>query len=645
VSRRTLSLALLFAATLWLAGPAGAAERIVSFDSLVEIAPDGTLTVTETIAVEAEGKKIRRGIYRDFPTDYIGDLGTRVVVPFDVVSVRRNGATEPYHTKEIDGGTRVYMGREGAKIERGPHVYELTYTTRRQLGFFEDHDELYWNATGNFWAFPIERATATIRLPAGIAPEGIAHTCFTGAVGSKEKALRSFVDPDAGTVHFETTVELPPGHGLTVVALFPKGHVTPPSKEELQQALFDANRALFIGAGGAACVLAYYLLAWVVVGRDPTAGTIIPRFAPPQGMSPACMRHLMRMGYDDGCFATALVSMAVKGAVRIEDRRGEYTIVRTDADDAKLSPGEQRIAKKLLKTGRIKLKRSNHSRIGKAVKKFKSWLDLEHQGELFLANRMWVVPGVLISVGAVMFAGIGGATSNAFPLGFILLWLSVWTLGVAGFVRQIVQQWRSALRTPAGYQRSLAWISALFLTVFFLPFLGGEVMGMFFLAKIASYWMIPVLLVLIGLNVVFYTLLKRPTLAGRRLMDEIEGFKRYLETAEGDEIRHLKAPAPTPELFERYLPYAMALDVENAWSEHFTDVLAQASTDPSQGQSPHWYRSSHPGSFRISNFTRSLGPSLSSAVASSSTAPGSSSGGGGGGSSGGGGGGGGGGGW
>jgi uncharacterized membrane protein len=170
-------------------------------------------------------------------------------------------------------------------------------------------------------------------------------------------------------------------------------------------------------------------------------------------------------------------------------------------------------------------------------------------------------------------------------------------------------------------------------------------MGLFFLAQIASYWMVPILLVLIGLNAVFYALLKRPTLAGRRLMDEIEGFKLYLRTAEGDEIRRLQAPTPTPELFERYLPYAMALDVENAWSERFTDVLAAASSDPGQGQSPVWYRSANSNSFRVNDFTQSLGPSLSSAVASSSTAPGSSSGGGGGGSSGGGGGGGGGGGW
>ena len=128
-------------------------------------------------------------------------------------------------------------------------------------------------------------------------------------------------------------------------------------------------------------------------------------------------------------------------------------------------------------------------------------------------------------------------------------------------------------------------------------------------------------------------------------MDEIEGFEMYLRTAEGDEIRRLEAPKPTPEIFERYLPYALALGVENEWSERFADVLASAGADPESGYSPVWYRGHDFRSLGADGLVASIGSSLSSAVSSTSRAPGSSSGGGGGGSSGGGGGGGGGGGW
>lgn len=625
--------------------PATGAERINAYDSLIEVAPDGTLTVTETIAVVAEGKKIKRGIYRDFPTTYDGRWATRVTVPFRVLGALRDGASEPFRTETIDDGVRVYMGRKDRQIEKGPHTYTLRYETRRQIGFFEDHDELYWNVTGNFWAFPIEKATARVRLPGSVPAENIAQLGFTGPVGSKSRNLRYWVDPASGEARFETSQPLPLHHGLTVVAMFPKGHIQPPSDEEVRQALYDANRSLFVAGAGALCVLAYYLAAWLVVGRDPGAGTIFPRFEPPRGMSPAGMRFLMRMGFDPQCFATALVSMAVKGTLRIDESGGEYTLVRVGDDLSSLSPGEKRIASKLLKARSFELRQSRHKQIRAALEAFKDRLNLENDGDLFKANRGWLVPGVAISIAAVVAAGASGSIEQTAPTAFILAWLSIWTLGVLGLLREAFRRWRDAFRARSALERFGSWLGALFLTAFSVPFVGGEVMGLLFLTKLTSILMVPVLLLLIGSNVLFYTLLKRPTLAGRRLMDETLGFAMYLRTAEGDAIRGLEAPKKTPELFERYLPYALALGVENEWSERFADVLERAAADPQSGYTPTWY---HGGDFRslgADGLVSSIGSSLASAVSTTSRAPGSSSGGGGGGSSGGGGGGGGGGGW
>jgi uncharacterized membrane protein len=126
-------------------------------------------------------------------------------------------------------------------------------------------------------------------------------------------------------------------------------------------------------------------------------------------------------------------------------------------------------------------------------------------------------------------------------------------------------------------------------------------------------------------------------------MDEIGGFKLYLAVAEKERLNILNPPEKTPELFEKYLPYALALDVENEWSEQFAEVLAAASQDG--GYRPTWYTGNTWRRWNMEGFASSLGTSLPGAISSSSTAPGSSSGSGGGGSSGGGGGGGGGGGW
>jgi uncharacterized membrane protein len=149
-------------------------------------------------------------------------------------------------------------------------------------------------------------------------------------------------------------------------------------------------------------------------------------------------------------------------------------------------------------------------------------------------------------------------------------------------------------------------------------------------------------LILLIVNIVFYKTLKAPTLQGRKLMDQIEGFRQYLSVTEKDRLNILNPPEKTPELFEKYFPYALALDVEQKWSEQFSDVLKAAAE---KGYSPGWYSGSDWSYRSPGRFGSQLSGTFTSMIAASSHAPGSSSGGGGGGGSGGGGGGGGGGGW
>ena len=200
----------------------------------------------------------------------------------------------------------------------------------------------------------------------------------------------------------------------------------------------------------------------------------------------------------------------------------------------------------------------------------------------------------------------------------------------------------TALRKARSRPRFTTIVGAVFACLFAVPFLVGELVGTAFLSAALS---LPTTACLVGiaiLNAIFWHLLKAPTPQGRRVMDALEGFRLYLSVAERDRLNILNPPQRTPELFERYLPYALALDVENAWAAQFADVLAQASA---QGYTPVWYVGHGFASGDYSGFADNLGNGFSSAISSSATAPGSTSGSGGGGSSGGGGGGGGGGGW
>jgi len=129
------------------------------------------------------------------------------------------------------------------------------------------------------------------------------------------------------------------------------------------------------------------------------------------------------------------------------------------------------------------------------------------------------------------------------------------------------------------------------------------------------------------------------------VMDRIAGFERYLSVTEEDRLETLHPPEKTPELFERYLPHAIALGVENRWASRFAGVLAAASAAPGDRGHMGWYSGSQNPWSNPGMFATAVGASLVSSTAAASTAPGSSSGSGGGGSSGGGGGGGGGGGW
>ncbi|MCG8545294.1 MAG: DUF2207 domain-containing protein, partial [Alphaproteobacteria bacterium] len=332
-------------------------------------------------------------------------------------------------------------------------------------------------------------------------------------------------------------------------------------------------------------------------------------------------------------------SMAVKGFLRIaEDSDKDYRLELT-GQSVPLSGGERTVARKLFRSrSAIDLKQKNHKTLQAAQKALRTSLRNEFEKVYFVRNRNAFFMGLGISLLPLLLL-IATADQPA-AAAFVTVWLAIWSVAVYFLFLKVWRGWRTAL--AGGSVAGSA--GALFMTLFSLPFFGGEIMGLAFYAEAVSVGGAVVLLLVQLVNLIFYHLLKAPTLLGRKAMDQIEGFADYLSIAEKDRMNLLNPPQRTPELFEKYLPYALALGVEQAWSEQFADVLEQASASQGRAYSPRWYtgRSFDRG---LTGFASSLGSGFSSAVSSASTSPGSSSGSGGGGSSGGGGGGGGGGGW
>ncbi|MEO8460456.1 MAG: DUF2207 domain-containing protein, partial [Dokdonella sp.] len=539
----------------------GQSERILDFHSDITIAADATMQVTETIRVHAEGDQIRHGIYRDFPTDYRDRTGNRVHVDFQPLALTRDGSGEPFHTEQQGNGVRVYFGDENTLRNSGDYTYSFDYRTTRQLGFFADHDELYWNVTGNGWAFPIESASAAIALPGEIATDRIKVEGYTGLQGSKERNYTASVDaPSHATIR--ATTKLPPENGLTVVVSFPKGIVATPTDAQRANWFLRDNAGVLVGGIGLFLLLGYYFLAWLKVGRDPRAGVIFPQYVAPEGVTPGAMRHIERMRYDNRCVAADIVDLAVRGELTIHQTGKSFSLKRASSGRSTLLPVEVALRQDLLgNKSELVLEQTEHARIGKALQNHRSALKKNDIGRYFHNNTRQVVIGAVLSVvtlvASVLAGGSGGQLAGA---AFMLVWLSGWSVGVWVLVRGAITAWRSA-------SGGVGYAGAIFMSLFALPFLIGEVVGLGAFAAIAGLAYTIIAVALVATNLAFWQWMKAPTVEGRKLLDQIAGLRLYIGVAERDELARQQAPSMTVDEFQRFLPYALALGVEKTWGD------------------------------------------------------------------------------
>ena len=567
---------------LLLSFAAHADERILEFHSDILIMQDGWIDVTETIRVRAEGNRIRRGIYRDFPTEYRDRRGNNYEVGFEVLSVLRDGAVEDFHSQGIRDGVRVYFGSSNRYLNSGEHTYTFRYRASRMLGFFENHDELYWNVTGVSWEFPIDSASATVAFGFDVSANDLTAEAYTGAFGFSNRDYTSRIDA-SGVIYFHTTKTLQALNGLTIVVAWPKGYVEAPSDMQRLGWLLKDNANLLIALLGFGLLLVYYIPVWKSFGKDPEEGVLVTRYEPPQGFSPASLRYVRQMYYDNKIMTAAIVNLAVKGYLRIDVEEGSdgflgfgkeedhYFLERTDPgkNAPAMAAGEQELYDSLF-AGRktIKLEQENHKELGAAKSAHKRSLARDYKQHYFKYNGLLNIPAVLLFVVTAAISLSAGPSPYSI---FVIILMAVTT-------------------------------------------------------------------------VIFAVIMKRPTLRGRKLLDEILGFKDYLEIAEKHELELRNPPEKTPALFEAYLPYALALGVDQNWAERFSAVLSAANQPDGKPYHPAWYNGTW-SNMNLASATSSLSSSLNTAVTHSVTPPGSSSGSGGGGFSGGGGGGGGGGGW
>ena len=578
-------------------------ERISHFVSDIVINQDSSLLVTETIKVFAEGDQIRHGIVREFPTKYSGHAGTIYNTHFELQSVKCNDKRVAYHVENASNGKRIYIGDKQQVLSPGTYTYKITYTTNRQLGFFADHDELYWNVTGNGWRLPIMRAEAYVHLPDGASPTKM--KAWTGAQGSRDEHYSS--DTKNNIIHFYTTKLLYPYEGLTVAVGFDKGFVIEPSfMQKAIWLLIDNWFVTFI-----LVLLVLFMIGYIIAFVKNRPGTIIPHFAPPKDMTPSQIGYMTAMKFNPQHLAADVVNLAVRGFIKIDKTASkEYQLELIDKKGA--TEYESNLLEKLFakknKTKRISVK-ENLQKVVKLceINASSSFDTYMHEFNFFKFVRF--------TIGGLLYFASFVAINVA--VGFVIIGLILPLLDLVFLSNNIYIR---GIHIAVSLLMFFAWLGIL------LRVVSSKLLNL-----------------LVGRGTFFI----HYTFQGRKLQDKIDGFKLYLKTVELDRMKIAGTPPDrTPQLYEKLLPYAIALGVEKQWTKQFASVFKKVD------YKPDWYVGSdfyYGHGFRSSGFAGSFSKTISSAASSpgSSSAFGGSGGGGfgGGGCSGGGGGGGGGGGW
>jgi len=580
-----LVLSLLFACLI--GASAWAQERITNFDITIEVDKSGDLLITEDITIKDAPDQSRRGIFRELYANY-EFMGVKQKYDYEPISIKRDGQNENYSRQTNDNAILWRIGNRDVYLPNGTHNYEIKYRVADQARRHVDgdkavKDEIYWNATGTFWPYPIEKASATIIFPQGAEIiEQYAYTGRQGASGSNYAAEKR-----ANVIGFETTRTLRSKEGLSVAASIKPGVIAPMSKARIGELQWiRTGGPILLGLGGIGLFL-YYITMWGRVGRDPVKPPVFPRYEPPKNYSPAAVHYIHNRGFKKmDALTSTLMSLSMKDVLDIHATKKKTTLTSmlANRDHAGLLRDERYLLDLFYgdRDGKIVMDKKTDTSFYRKVTKFTRYIRKNYGRNYHRSNAGWGLLGMAASIAIIVFVMNQPVSTN----------------------------------------------------------------GPIFLAILAAIAL---------MNILFFILLRAPTKKGTQISSEIDGFKLYLETAEKDRINTAnplgdRPPMMTVDLYERFMPYAVALGSEKPWTKQFETTLPIEAKDyqPSYAHGSLMEGRSGGAPWKMSDALASAmtaGVAAAAPVSQSSSSGGFSSGSSGGGFSGGGGGGGGGGSW
>ncbi|MDH3685783.1 MAG: DUF2207 domain-containing protein [Myxococcales bacterium] len=332
-----------------------AAEEIAVFDVELFLERNGGVAIVEEITYDFGGEK-RHGIYRDIPVRYDRDWKTQHRLDLEVEEVTRfDGTARPYRVEGDSSVVRIKVGDANRWVSPREE-YRIRYRVKEGVVFLDEHDELYWDITGNEWTIPIRTVRARVHLPPGLEATGLQTRCFTGVHGSSASNCTVFAE--GGSVRFEAA-GLGPSEGLTVAVALPKGVFEEPTQVERAFRSFLAWGGPWLFAPLVA--FGWMQRRWRRHGQDVGIGDSIPvRYEPPEGLTPAEVGTLIDESADMEDVTATILDLAVRGFLEIEEVETTKLLFLTDKDytlhakrsaDDTLKPHERFLLSALFKSG------------------------------------------------------------------------------------------------------------------------------------------------------------------------------------------------------------------------------------------------------------------------------------------------------
>ncbi|MDO8571387.1 MAG: DUF2207 domain-containing protein [bacterium] len=569
------------------------AESIENYEVILRVNTNGTLNVSEGIHYDF-GTLEKHGILRKIPL--VNQDGPRIHIK--TVSINDENRNTYHYTEKESGDILEYKIGGSNTTLTGRKTYWLNYDVSNVIRPFKDHDELYWNAIGTEWSVPIAHATVRIEIPEEIPTVSATAYCYTGASGSDTKDCSITTEDHAFIITANRS--LYHGEGLTVAVALPvegiQGLATMSRVEKIErfsQKYFPIVIAVSVVIFAPLLFFIILLLQrkkWVssiIIPKELKNKPVIPEYGPPEGLTPFDVSILSDRTFDMQDIGPVIIDLAIKGYLKIRYLDGEGWLKKRDYEFIKLKDGN----------------------------------DLEHFAYKEVFALLFKIAGPdSVTHDSIKLSELKNREGKASALALILQKKSSQHLEREGYV--IWDRSRNTILIVSGIGSFLV-IVGIYISFIALP------------------------LIIVGAVLIFISTKMKVLKLTQKGIDTIYHllcFKEFLAMTESEKYKLINAPELKPELFEKFLPYAMAFGIEKKWAEKFSTITLSQLAWVDTGMMPgHIVAASAFSSSDLTDSLRSLTSDFKSAFISNDSS--FSSGGGGGGSSGGGSGGGGGGSW